>query len=266
MEDEYLGKYIDVFSVKPLKEGFGATTAYIAYALDKNEIDGAIVVKADENWEPKAIVARNSDDLRASIGTKWVITPMVDAIIDALKVERLERVAIIGTPCQCRVIRDIKEYPMQLGDVINRIKLVIGLFCMGSFTQDGFKTMVERKFGITLPEIKNAEIRSDKFIIRLINGKIIEESLENVKKDVKFACLFCDDFTARSADISFGNAGSESGWRSVIVRDEYAYSLLQSASRAGYLKMKKLNPEGVNEIIRLSKEKMERAKRNESLI
>ncbi len=260
MYSEYFGEYIDVFKVRSLKKEFGATTGYLAYCLDYGEIDGAIVVKADEHWKPKAVVAKNSEELKSAIGTKWVITPMVDAIINALRIERMDKIAIIGTPCQCQAIRDIKEYPMQLGDIFERISLIVGLFCMGSFTQDGFKTMLERKFGITLPEIVKAEIRTDKFVVFLRNGKIKELPIDDVKGDIKIACLSCEDFTAKSADISFGNAGTSNGWRSCIVRNNFALKLLKAAQEEGYIEYAALEPEGVKEIESLAMEKAQRAR------
>lgn len=265
MYNEYFGEYIGLFSVRSKKKGFGATTTYISYALDSKEIDGAIVVKADEKWKPMAVVAKTSEELKTAVGTKWVITPMVNAIIDALRVERMERIAIIGTPCQCQAIRDIMEYPMQLGDMFERIKIIVGLFCMGSFTQDGFKTMVERKMGIALPDIERAEIKSDKFVVKLRNGECKEISIEDVKGDIKFACLTCEDFTAKSADISFGNAGSTNGWRSTIVRNKVAMEILERAKDAGYIEYEELPLSGIEEIKRLAEEKVKRAIRMRAL-
>ncbi len=258
---KYFGEYREILSVRSLKRNLGAATSYISYALESGEIDGAIVVKADEQWKPQAVVVKTSEELKEAIGTKWVIVPMIKAIIDALRVERLERIAIIGTPCQCQAIRDIKDYPMQLGDIFERIKLSIGLFCMGSFTQDGFKTMVERKLGISLPEIKDAYIEHDRFVIILRNGKTRDISIEKVKNDVKLACLYCDDFTARSADISFGNAGSISPWRTAIIRSDDALRILKDAASEGYLQYKEMEKSGIEEVKQLSIEKIERARK-----
>ncbi|NPA74811.1 MAG: hypothetical protein GXO25_01860 [Euryarchaeota archaeon] len=259
MYSEYFGEYIKILKVRSLKKGLGATTSYLAYCLDAGVIEGAIVVKATEHCKPEAVVARNSEELRATIGTKWVTIPLIDAIIDALRIERMDKVAIIGTPCQCQAIRDIKEYPMQLGDIFERITMIVGLFCMGSFTQDGFKTMLERKFGITLPEIVKADIKADKFVVYLRNGKIKELPIDEVKGDIKFACLSCDDFTAKSADISFGNAGSSNGWRSAIVRDESVLNLLSAAADAGYLEYRPLEQDGITEIEKMARDKAARA-------
>ncbi len=259
MYEKYFGKYIDVVRVRSRKPSFGATTALIAYALDSNEIDGAIVVKADDNWNSKAVVIKDSEQLKSAIGTKWVITPMVDAIVDALKIGRLDRIAIIGTPCQCQAIRDMREYPMQVGDIFERIKLIVGLFCMGSFTQDGFKTMLEREMGISLPQIKSAEIKMNEFIVVLRNGEVRKISLESVRRDVKLACLSCDDFTAKSSDISFGMAGSKGDWRSCIIRSEYALTILRSAEKNGYVEVGKMDDEGIIDIVNQAHEKMRRA-------
>ncbi len=258
MYDKFLGEYLKVVKVKSLLKDFGATTSYIGFALDYGEVDGAIVVKADENWKSRAIVVKSSKELKSAIGTKWVITPIMDAIIDALRIERLDKIAIIGTPCQCQAIKDIKDYPMQVGNIFDRISLVVGLYCMGSFTQDGFKTMLERRFGISLPEIKSAEVRMDRFVINLRSGEKKEILIEELKKDIKLACLHCEDFTAVNADISFGNAGARDGWRSAIVRTEHALNILEKAKERKYLYFDELEKEGVEEIREYARKKAER--------
>lgn len=259
MMDEYIGEYIDIVRVKGLRESLGATTSYISYALDSGLIDGAIVVKADERWKPEAIVVKNSHELEKSVGTSWVISPMVYAIVDALKVERLENIAIIGTPCQCEALRNMKEYPMQMGDLLERIKLIVGVFCMGSFSQDGFKTMLEKKFKISLPDIMDAKVTSYKFMITLRNGETKEISLEELEEDVQIACLSCSDFTAKYSDISFGNAGSSDGWRTAIVRSDMAMDILKKAHKNRYIEIEKF--ENIDVVRKYAAEKKDRAEK-----
>ncbi len=259
MFDGEIGEYIEAFRVRTKNGELGVTTTYIGYALDKKIIDGAIVVRADEKWKPETVVIKKSEELLDAVGTKWVISPMVNAIVDALKIERLERIAIIGTPCQCQAIRDMKEYPMQMGDLLERVKLIVGVFCMGSFTRDGFRTMIEKKFGIQLPDILNAEITKNSFRVELRDGSIKEISLDEFEENVQIPCLTCGDFTAESSDISFGNVGGGEGWKAAIVRKTHAMEIFDMAANEGYLEAERL--ENLDIIKKYAGEKKERAEK-----
>lgn len=242
--------------------GGGAVTALISAALTSGEIDGAVVVKADDLWRPRAVIATTEEDILAAAGSKWVITPMVRAILDALMGKRLEKIAIIGTPCQAQALRDMKEYPLQTGELASRIKLIVGLFCMGSFTQDGFRTMVETRYGISLPEIKDAEVTEEFFSLTLKDGRQVNIPLEEFHGGVQVACLSCNDFTGRSSDISAGRQGAEEvGERVFIIRTEEGRRVLERAEEMGYLKSREAPERSVEEVFREGTAKWRRAER-----
>ena len=68
------------------------------------------------------------------------------------------------------------------------------------------------------------------------------------------ACLYCDDFTSRFADVSVGSVGSKPGFSSVVVRSKVGVKLVKNLDVAKEEVDKQ-------EIVRLSKFKMERAKK-----
>ncbi len=49
-----------------------------------------------------------------------------------------------------------------------------------------------------------------------------------MSKAVEKGCVYCDDFTAKLADISVGSVGSEDGYSTVIVRSEKGKKLLEN--------------------------------------
>ncbi|RLF70374.1 MAG: hypothetical protein DRN40_04760 [Thermoplasmata archaeon] len=259
---DVLGEYLEIMLVRSLRPRGGAVTALISAALTAGEIDGAVVVKADDLWRPKAVIATSEEEILSAAGSKWVITPMVRAILDALRSRRLEKIAVIGTPCQAQALRDMKEYPLQTGELASRIKLIVGLFCMGSFTQDGFRTMVETKYGIRLPEIKEAEVKEEFFSLTLKDGRQINIPLEEFHGGIQVACLSCNDFTARSSDISAGRHGAEEmGERIFIIRSEEGRKILQTAEEMGYLKSGEATEKNVEEIFKEGVAKWRRAER-----
>ncbi|MCD6383809.1 MAG: Coenzyme F420 hydrogenase/dehydrogenase, beta subunit C-terminal domain [Thermoplasmata archaeon] len=260
-DDEIMGEYRYIKIVKSLRTRGGAVTSLLSAILKERVIDGAVVVKADEMWRPEAVVATTEEEVLAAAGSKWVITPMVGAILDALSTRRLERIAVIGTPCQAQALRDLKEYPMQMGEFPRRIKLIIGLFCMGSFTQDGFKTMIETKYGIRLPEIKDAHVGEEYFTVYLKGGEEVKIPLEEFREGVQVACLSCDDFTARASDISAGRLGAPEGKTVFIIRTEEGEMAFKEAERLGYIKSEEASESTVKKIIEEGIAKWRRAER-----
>ena len=65
-----------------------------------------------------------------------------------------------------------------------------------------------------------------------IEGKEYSTSVRDLSKAVEKGCVYCDDFTAKLADISVGSVGSEDGYSTVIVRSEKGKKLLDKLDAA----------------------------------
>ncbi len=240
--EEIIGPVVGVYRGRSKIQPGGVTTALLCYALDAGIIDGAVVVVADEFWQPKAIIATTKEEIMKASGSKWVMVPNIGALIEALDVKRLEKIAIIGTPCQIQALRDIMEYPMHSEEISRGIKLLIGLFCMGSFTRDGFRTLLEHRYGIQLPDIVNMEITKEEFIINLRGGRVRKIPVEDIKNRVQMACLTCKDYTARFSDISIGRTGVEGDESAIIVRNSFGLDIVEGAKNAGVVDISEDRP------------------------
>jgi coenzyme F420 hydrogenase subunit beta len=47
----------------------------------------------------------------------------------------------------------------------------------------------------------------------------------------RYACQYCDDYSAEYADLSFGGLGAPEGWTTVITRTSLGSSILAGARR-----------------------------------
>jgi coenzyme F420-reducing hydrogenase beta subunit len=107
--------------------------------------------------------------------------------------------------------------------------------------------------GIDLDKVEKTQIRQGKFTA-FTDGKEYSCKVNDLDDAAEKACLYCDDFTSRFADVSVGSVGSKQGFSSVVVR-----------SKVGAKMVKNLDvvKEEVDkqEVVRLSKFKMTRAKK-----
>ncbi len=92
--------------LKKAQDG-GIVTQLFAYALDEGIIDGAIVAgPGEEPWRPAPYVALTSDELMASRGTKYNLSPNVALIKEVTRITALTRSVSWHTlPDACGVAR-----------------------------------------------------------------------------------------------------------------------------------------------------------------
>ena len=136
-----LGKYklcvsarsTDKAILKKAQDG-GIVTQLFKFALENNIIDGAIVAgPSDEPWRPRPFIATTVEELMMSPGTKYNISPQLSLIKEATRSYGLDKIGIVGTPCQMQAVRKGQLYPVGLRDVPDKIALAIGIFCMENF-------------------------------------------------------------------------------------------------------------------------------------
>jgi coenzyme F420 hydrogenase subunit beta len=264
-EDEQLGVYKGCFAarskrseiLKNAQDG-GVVTSLFAYALEGGIIDSAIVAK-DEDWKPISIFAENYEDLLRAAGTKYTSFPNVIGIKRAIDAG-YSKIGFVGLPCQIQGIRKVQtsEEPYQVGK--EKIKLLIGLFCMESFPYGNFTDFI-RELGVDIKEVEKFEIKSNRFFMHGEDTTQIV-ALEELKSYANEACAFCKDFTAELADISIGSVGSPDGWSTVLIRSRNGEKIFTEAEEEGYIEVKEIEESGVNLVKRLSDRKKKRGWKN----
>src|SRR5512137_2353584 len=161
----------------------GIVTSLFAFALDEGIIDGAIVAATKEfaaknpskimldnsNWDmiepfrPIPAIVNTKAELIAAAGTKYNISPNVSMIKEATRSFGLDKVGIVGTPCQMQAVRKGQLYPIGLRDVGSSIALALGIFCMENFPYQSIVQLVEDHAAMKLEAVKKMEIGKGKF-------------------------------------------------------------------------------------------------------
>lgn len=252
-KDENLGVYNDIFAAKSTIDGQdgGAATALLVSGMQKGLFDVAVVVQRTDGYRAEAVIAENVDEIVKAKGTKYLRVKMMSKLGELINKGK-KKIAIVGTACEVRAARKIQQ--TLLADFPDVDITIIGLFCFEAFDYEKLKAETQRLLGVDLDKSEKTQIHKGKYIVT-IEGKEYSTSVRDLSKAVEKGCVYCDDFTAKLADISVGSVGSDDGYSTVIVRSEKGKKLLENLD----LTRGSVNKE---EIAKLAVLKKNRAKKN----
>ncbi len=284
-----LGKYkacvsarsTDKEILKHAQDG-GIVTSLFGYALDAGIIDGAIVaatkefahkhpekamrdnsnMEFHEPWRPIPVIVTSKADLLAAAGTKYNISPNVSMIKEATRSFGLDKVGIVGTPCQMQAIRKLQLYPIGARDVGASIALAVGIFCMENFPYQSILQLVEDHAAMKLEAVKKMEIGKGKFWVYGKRGQVVQLPLKVTHKYEQPGCHVCLDYVANLGDISTGSVGSPDGWSTVFVRSKIGDAVWAKAMADGVFEtqpIEKVKP-GLELVTKLANEKITKNK------
>ena len=263
-EHELLGIYSASYAVRATDETIlqqaqdgGAVTALLGYALEEGIIDCAAITVADRTWEPSAKVVRTYRELKEGAGTKYTHYPSSIGVVDAA-VAGCNHIGFVGTPCQIAGIRRVITSDQPYSIERARIKLLVGLFCMETFTQELMAYIQDNV--LPIEQVKKLDIKGKEFHVYDTTGILHVVPFDAVENFANVGCFACPDYTAELADISVGSVGSEPGWSTVLTRTALGEQLLQGARAKGYVEV--TENVKLKDIERLTKIKRRRAEQN----
>ncbi|WP_424359559.1 coenzyme F420 hydrogenase subunit beta [Methanocella sp. MCL-LM] len=266
------GKYKEVMALKAkdnaitgVAQDGGVVTALLCYALDQGIIDGAIVAgKSDTPWLPKPVVATTKAEIMAGAGTKYTISPNMAAIKTAVREYGLDKVALVGTPCQIYAARKMQLYPFGARHVGDKIALTIGIFCTENFSYAGLKTVIEDHCKVPIDSVKKMEIGKGKFSVKA--AKDVAIPIKETHKYEQDGDHVCTDLTAEFADIATGSIGTPDGWSTTFTRTTKGSDLMKKAIAAGVFETKQMSefaaPMGLAMLEKLETGKKDKAKKH----
>jgi coenzyme F420-reducing hydrogenase beta subunit len=226
-EDENLGTCQELFSAKSTIEGQdgGMVTALLISGLKKGMFNVAVVAKHKKGvYNAEAATVNAIPEIMASKGTTCVKVATTSKLKQLIE-QGHKKIAIVGTPCQVRAVRNLQQ--TLKGNAPDVEIIIIGLFCFEAFNSDRLKTVIGEKMGLDIDKAEKTQIRKGKFTAHL-NAKEYTCNVRDLHAASEKSCGFCSDFTAEQADISVGSAGSKKGYSTVIVRTEKGAKLLEN--------------------------------------
>jgi coenzyme F420 hydrogenase subunit beta len=265
------GKYKEVMALKTkdakiggVAQDGGVVTSILCYALDQGIIDGALLAgKSDTPWLPKPVVATTKEQIIAAAGTKYTISPNMSAIKSAARENALDKIAIVGTPCQIYAARKMQLYPFGARHIADKIALTVGIFCTENFSYAGLKTVIEDHCKVPVASVTKMEIGKGKFSVK--GTKDVAIPIKETHKYEQDGCHVCSDLTAEFADISTGSIGTPDGWSTTFTRTTRGSDLMKKALAAGLFDRKEMAefaaPMGLAMLEKLETGKKDKAKK-----
>ncbi len=277
--EDVLGNYLNLYKAKTevpeiaeVAQDGGIVSTILAYALQQNLIDGAIVsVTSKENpWIPEPKIITSYEELLKSAGTRYSLSPNIASlaqyrdVVEELLAQRPVgedwlRLAFVGTPCQTRGVRKLQS-ALDGADIrpANLITLTLGLFCMENFDAAKLHQLVQEKTGWTINQIRKMDIKKGALhIFPKDGGDAKTIPLEETAEAVRSGCHSCEDLTAWYADISVGSIGTPGGWSTVFVRTQKGKEIFDGAIREKMIAKEVISPKGGQTLRRLADRKKE---------
>ncbi len=277
-----IGSYSDVISAQSTDRQIldvatdgGVVTALLVHMLESGFIDGAVVSKSRDGFSREPIVAVSREELISAAGSHFGELPHLEELGDRYTnyvsvvryatraaPRKLNRLAVVGTPCQITAIRNMQALAMMPSDIMT---FTIGLFCMQCFD---LRKLLEKDFlsrrNISLDDILGMNIK-DEFILTLHSGINVRIPMREIEEIARPACLKCQDFSNDFADISVGGLGSPDKHTTVMIRTIKGKMMMADALAGGVIRKtgegssEKAGP-GYREMVSLVKEFAERKK------
>ncbi|MCW4009758.1 MAG: Coenzyme F420 hydrogenase/dehydrogenase, beta subunit C-terminal domain [Candidatus Bathyarchaeota archaeon] len=252
-KDENIGVFSEVFSARSGIDGQdgGMVTALLIWGMQKGLFDAAVVVQRTGGYRAQAATAETPDEVMAARRTEYLRVSTSSKLRELVACGK-RRIAVVCTPCEAFVAKSMQQtLKAETPDVE---VTVIGLFCFEAFNYAKLKKETQRILGVDIDKAEKTQIHKGKFTVHT-DGKEHNCRIRDLDGAVEEGCRVCSDFSARSADLSIGSAGSPAGYSTVIVRSDAAEKLLEGIDIVKIAAEKE-------EIVRLSKLKKERAQKS----
>jgi coenzyme F420 hydrogenase subunit beta len=240
----------------------GSVSALMAFAIERGLIDSAVLTGSDASMLPSGVLARNSDEAVARARSNYVAAPTLAAFNREAKRDDVRSIGVVGTPCPALALAKMRASPLENRNNIDKLSLVVGLFCTWALDFEGFtrflagKTPVDRisKLDIPPPPANVFQVFSDSTSLSI--------PLDEVRPFIRPSCNVCLDMTAEFADVSVGAAEGIEGWNTLIVRSERGRELVDAARAAGAIETGALPEENLDHLKGASLGKRRRALTN----
>lgn len=219
----------------------GTVSALMSLALQEGMIDTAIVAENQERFLHAGVAVQQPMEIRERGKSKFIVSPTVAEFNRAARSDA-ERIGVVATPCQAFALAKMRLKPeLSSGDnPIDKLKLVIGLFCGFTLSWAKLLDLLHKKTG--LDAITGMDVPPGKDVLEIYTEEgVLAFPMEDVQACIREACRYCIDTTAEYADLSVGSARlsgnweESRSWNQVIVRTDVGMALMALARNSGTL-------------------------------
>jgi len=231
----------------------GVATAIVSHLLSEGTVEGAVLTfnSTERRWSPTTKLVTDPAEAADAGGTIYAHAHVVEEMMNAFRAG-LSCVSVVGTPCKIDAVTKLQDHPAGFfrhepaADVFK-----IGLFCMEAFEYDKLAGFLKER-GIEISDVDKMEISGGKFRVS-VGSNVSEWPVADLNSAAVSSCSYCQDLTAKNADISCGNIGTSDEWTTVLVRTERGERAFKTAIEAGLIEAEELDAKSLRTVEKIAR-------------
>ena len=211
-------------AVRPIQSGIpnDVIRSILAAGYVAGLLDGVVTLDV-EPWslKPVARVADSVEEIVSGIGPQYLWAPVLDVLNEAIFVRRMEKVAVVGTPCTAQAIRKLKETSNpRLRFYREAITLSIAIFCTGTYQPALIDELLVRQGGIFPEHVRRVEVSPDGQWLQMLlwDGTVSRISRQEAEAYTRAGCASCTDYSGESADLAVGQLSTADEESTLLIR------------------------------------------------
>ena len=217
----------------------GVVSALIDLAIKEGIIDAAVLTGRDVNLLPRGHIATDREDIEACAGSIYTSGPTLEAL-NRGPWNGDERIGIVGLPCMVLALAKMRTSPLEMRTPIDRVDLVIGLFCTWALDYESFMAFLRERFGDRTIGKVDITPPPERLMKITVGDELYDIPLDEIRSFIRPGCHVCPDMTSEFSDISVGTVEGEEGWNTVLVRTERGEELVKRAEAEAVIESRPL--------------------------
>ncbi|GAP13705.1 coenzyme F420-reducing hydrogenase, beta subunit [Longilinea arvoryzae] len=213
--------------------------AVISAGRSAGLLDGMIMLDLDRwNLEPVARIGSTVEQIVDTIGPQYLWAPIFDALNEAVFEQKMENIAVIGTPCSAQAIRKLRSSTNELLKPYQKaIRLSVAVFCTGIYRPEMIDEVLVKRMNVSRDQVRRLEISPDRQWLQatLWDGSVRTIQRQQAESFTRPGCGKCDDYLGESADLAIGTLGAPAGTSTLIVRSQAGAVFTRNAVQMGLL-------------------------------
>lgn len=200
-------------------------------------LDGVIMLDLDR-WkiEPVARVASTVEQIVDTVGPQYLWAPLFDVLNEAVYEQKMENLAVVGTPCTAQAVRKLRKSTNPLlKPYQDAIRLSVAVFCTGVFKPEMIEEVLVKSMDVSRDQVRRLQISPDRQWLQatLWDGSVRTIQRQQAESFTRPGCGKCDDFLGESADVAVGSLGAPMDASTVIVRSQIGEIFVRNAIQMG---------------------------------
>ncbi|NWG01546.1 MAG: Coenzyme F420 hydrogenase/dehydrogenase, beta subunit C-terminal domain [Syntrophaceae bacterium] len=236
----------------------GVVSALIDFAFQEKMIEAGVLTPRNGDLLPQGQIVKNRKEILRCAGSSYVSGPTLEAF-NRGPWKGEERIGIVGLPCQVLAMARMKISKLDKKTPIDRVVLVIGLFCTWALDYKPFMSLLHERVGGHSIKKLNITPPPERILEVTAGNKLYRIPVDDLRSFIRPSCRVCLDMTAELADISVGTVEGKEGWNTVIIRTAVGEDLLKRAQREGIVETRLLPEDHLRHLKQASLLKKRRA-------